>query len=89
MKKFNVGDIVKIRKEVYCPFTVGGKWDKGARVGVVIHKDMAESSCPYVVFSMQGDTDGIHTWVYEAEDLKLITPIHESIVKAYGEQDGA
>ena len=86
MKKFNVGDIVKIKKSVHCPFTVGGAWKKDKRLGVVIYRD--KEPYPYIVFSLQGDRTDTHTWVYGAEDLKLVSPIQDSFQKAYGNPNG-
>jgi len=86
MKQFNVGDIVKIKKSVNCPFNVDG-WQKGGRIGVVVYKlhDMTDLY-PYIVFTSCGDKDK-HTWVYNAEDLKLILSLEDVVMMAYGKEE--
>lgn len=83
--KFKVGDVVKIRKSTYCPFTPDGNWKKGKRLGVIIfiNPDEDDQFCPHTVFTVGGSGED-HTWVYEESELKLVQSRADVLFDAYG-----
>lgn len=78
--KFKVGDVVRVKKGLGgCALP-----SKHKRLGVVIfiNPDEEDTHYPYLVFTVGGDGED-HTWVYDEDELKLVTSRADMLFKAY------